>query len=360
MNTLKWAAPAAFALMVLAGCNPSSSNNDDNDDACSGTITDGTCISGFEFSTDRMTNVLVESPWYAYNFNGAHKIFPNYRVYAVDNTTDDIVTIFQIVDYYNDAGTSGHITLRHRDITGDANTIFENELDASSSTVYVSFTASGGLTVVSESDDFDLSFNRTTVSVGENRETALVAAQSNYYDSEGNPIKSVFIDEDSADKPDNASDVMKETYLVGDLTFAADELDPAINRDGTDKVTGTLIPDTNVANPENVLIMRSAEGDSFAKVSFTNLTYNSTSHVVTVAAKFFVQKSGESNFNNSAITWNRDDSSENCFDFDGGTTVDCGTSVWDIKYSSGGASVDFLLNGGVSGDGSAAVYYGDE
>lgn len=373
MKALKWAAPAAFVLMVLAGCNPSSGGGSSSGNNCEADIiTDGTCIIGYSFNTDRDTNVLVESPWYAYDLNGAHKIFPNFRVYAVRDPgandthgdADDIVTLFQLSDYYNNEGASGHVTLRYRQLAPtDTPTINSVELDASSSSsqVFVSF-ATGTATVVQSDDDYDLAFSRLAVSVADGRQTALAAEQSNYYDSEGDPIKSVFEDSSSADKPGNGSDVLAATYTVGGLTFGADELDPAINREGTDKIHEPLGYQTNEANPNNILIVRSSEGDSFAKMSLTNITYNGApAHNVTLEAKFFVQSSSDDSFSETAVTWTANSlTGASCFDFDSGTTVGCAASTWDVQFDLDGTTPLFLLNGGVSGNGSAAVYYGEE
>ncbi len=55
--------------------------------------------------------VFSNSSWYAYNLDGNHRIWPNYRVYAVD--TGEGIYKLQLLSYYDEAGTSGIVTLRY-------------------------------------------------------------------------------------------------------------------------------------------------------------------------------------------------------------------------------------------------------
>lgn len=73
---------------------------------------------GRYFSVEDMeSNVFTDNPWFEYGINDAHKMWPNYRVYAVDidgntDTRDDIVLV-QATNYYHpDSGESGYITLK--------------------------------------------------------------------------------------------------------------------------------------------------------------------------------------------------------------------------------------------------------
>lgn len=68
------------------------------------------------FFADAVSGVLLDrsTRWYAYSLQGNHKIWPNYRVYAIDTGTKKYK--LQVLRYYNDAGTSGFITLRYEEI----------------------------------------------------------------------------------------------------------------------------------------------------------------------------------------------------------------------------------------------------
>lgn len=76
------------------------------------------------FVSDAASNVFADNEWLVYGVEGygtGHSLAPNFRVFAVDldgdsATTDDIYMV-QAVNYYHpDAGTSGHITLRVRQL----------------------------------------------------------------------------------------------------------------------------------------------------------------------------------------------------------------------------------------------------
>ena len=60
---------------------------------------------------DSPGGVFTNSSWYAYDLDGNHRIWPNYRVYAVD--TGDAIYKMQLLSYYDEAGTSGIVTLRY-------------------------------------------------------------------------------------------------------------------------------------------------------------------------------------------------------------------------------------------------------
>lgn len=70
----------------------------------------GTDISGLYFS-DKVGGVFVDKSWYAYSLQNDHKLYPNYRVYAID--TGAAKYKLQILSYYDAGGASGWITLRH-------------------------------------------------------------------------------------------------------------------------------------------------------------------------------------------------------------------------------------------------------
>jgi len=58
--------------------------------------------------------------WYAYGLQGNSKLWPNYRVYALDTGTGFYK--LQILSYYDQAGVSGNYTLRYAPIAGKATT----------------------------------------------------------------------------------------------------------------------------------------------------------------------------------------------------------------------------------------------
>lgn len=59
--------------------------------------------------TDTTKGVFTDNSWYAYNLGGAHKIWPNFRVYAIKDGSNYYK--LQLQSYYSTEGTSGHLTV---------------------------------------------------------------------------------------------------------------------------------------------------------------------------------------------------------------------------------------------------------
>lgn len=99
-------------------------------------------------------------------------------------------------------------------------------------------------------------------------------------------------------------------------------------------------------------ILRSAEGDSYAKMVFKE---GDTSYNLTFT--FNVQSNSASEFNSSAIEWATNLSDPECFDFDRNNKTECSGEDWDIKLVSAGRSITLIANGGKdSTGGNAAIY----
>ncbi len=67
------------------------------------------------FITDASGGLFENHPWYAYNLQGQHKLWPNYRVYVIDTDTtnpDSMKYKLQVTNYYSDAGVSGYPNIR--------------------------------------------------------------------------------------------------------------------------------------------------------------------------------------------------------------------------------------------------------
>ncbi len=73
----------------------------------------GTDITRF-YGQDSAGGVFKDNTWYAYSLQGNNKLWPNYRVYAID--TGSVQYKLQILSYYNDAGTSGWIKFRYESL----------------------------------------------------------------------------------------------------------------------------------------------------------------------------------------------------------------------------------------------------
>ena len=66
------------------------------------------------FSTDAYAGVFGEHPWYRYNLDGAHSIFPTFEVYLID--TGDAVYKVQLTGYYATTGEPRRITFRYEQL----------------------------------------------------------------------------------------------------------------------------------------------------------------------------------------------------------------------------------------------------
>lgn len=59
-------------------------------------------------------NAITKYSRCAYSLSGQHGIWPNYRVYGLRDLATEAVTLIQLINYYNDADTSGNVTVRYR------------------------------------------------------------------------------------------------------------------------------------------------------------------------------------------------------------------------------------------------------
>lgn len=81
----------------------------------------GASIAG-HYVKDSSSGIFAQQAWYAYNLDGTHKLHPSYRVYLVASDKDDSTKpryALQVTSYYNDTGTSGHVSLRWRELSGN-------------------------------------------------------------------------------------------------------------------------------------------------------------------------------------------------------------------------------------------------
>lgn len=79
------------------------------------TVPGGADISG-GWASDAFGGVFDETPWYRYNLQGNHQIWPTYDVYLIRSGSD--VFKVQIVSYYNATdGAARHITFRYAPLT---------------------------------------------------------------------------------------------------------------------------------------------------------------------------------------------------------------------------------------------------
>lgn len=70
---------------------------------------------------DKTGGVFVDQPWYAYSLQDDHKLYPNFRVYAID--TGAAQYKLQLLSYYDVGGTSGILNVRHAPVAATTATV---------------------------------------------------------------------------------------------------------------------------------------------------------------------------------------------------------------------------------------------
>lgn len=200
-------------------------------------------------------------------------------------------------------------------------------------------------TTVAATDDWDVGFIRDKIIVNDGKKTAIADTQEEYYQADGvtpaNNGQSFANATDSTELPS----LLNTTAIIGDWVESG--VKPAIDDSWYQPGIHPLQPSGQY------FILQSAEGNSYAKMVVSNIT---PSYQVTF--DFYVQANNESEFAVAADQWTIGIASAGdiCYDFDLSQEVACSTSTWDIKSSVTGRESSLLTNGGVSGNGDAAVY----
>lgn len=257
---------------------------------------------------DYFGGTFVDFPWYAYDVLGTHDVSANGRVYVVDTGTDKYRV--QLTSYYGAGGASGMVTLRYGKLT--ESTYDEVVLDAtaggfgaapdSPANKAAYFDLDTG-TIVDVDDTearsntvWDIAVKRFNVTLnggasGPGTVKAAIADERDaLYDANGDPIKAQF--------EGITADAMKAAFEAVDdatgLKFAADKANTYILNDGSDKSWFGVnppppSPPTFFARPENWWAIRSAGGDSYAKIHVTDVVSATRSFTI----ELFVQPKAE-------------------------------------------------------------------
>lgn len=258
---------------------------------------------------DYLGGIFADSPWYAYDVMGTHDVTANGRVYVVDTGTDSYRV--QLTSYYGAGGTSGKVTLRYGKLS--ETTYEEVVLDATaggfgtpagSPADRAAYFDLDGKAVVAISDAearasnqvWDIGIKRYNVTLNGgasgpgNVKGAIADAREDLYDASGEPIKAKF----EAITAESMQSAFEAVVDAAGLTFKADRGNTYISNDGSDKSWFGVqppppTPPVFFARPENWWIVRSAGGDSYAKVHVTDVVSSSRSFTV----ELFVQPKPE-------------------------------------------------------------------
>lgn len=180
----------------------------------------------------------------------------------------------------------------------------------------------------------------------------LIAPQDDFYDDEGEPNASVFL---------NAT---AEDYL--DLLMNDDFEEPEFVTDSITTVFGedwyryAFATGNITAEPDNGWLLRSGEGDSYARMRVTEIDFPTRAGqgVQGFEIAFDVQPAGVDQFTGSASFSGSipSEGGSRCFDFDTDATVDCEGTAWDLQIGFEGREFFLRSNGGPSGNGDAAGF----
>ncbi|MGP5504224.1 HmuY family protein [Psychrobacter celer] len=250
------------------------------------------------YNEDRSGGVFTAKPWLEYNLQGNHQLYPNNRVYMVttnsssamtDSSVQQPIYALQIINYYNDAGKSGYPTIRWID-TALPNQVQTQTINATSNDDWVYIDLKTGQSSTDKDSTWQIGFKRNDVILnGGNSGSGkiggyLAATPAGYYEAKDEPIVSQFITDGSA-------------ATLADLTSTADYDKPlsarswVIDSKGSDlnpAYTGSF-PNldfgwytyngmTHQLNAKPLdsaqgALIRSAEGNSYARVRLDKINY---------------------------------------------------------------------------------------
>lgn len=251
------------------------------------------------YNEDRSGGIFDAQPWFEYNLQGHHQLYPNNRVYLVttdnssamtDSSVQQPIYALQITNYYNDTGAfGGYPTLRWID-TALPNKVQTQTIDASDNDSWVYFDLSTGKSSTDKDSAWQIGFKRNDVILNGGDSGSgkiggyLAATPAGYYDAKDEPIVSQFITDGRA-------------ATLADLTSTADYDKPLSARSWVIDSKGSDLNPAYTGNYPNLdfgwytyngmthqlnakpvdsaqgALIRSAEGNSYARMRLDKINY---------------------------------------------------------------------------------------
>ena len=250
------------------------------------------------YNEDHSGGVFTAKPWFEYNLQGKHQLYPNNRVYMVttdsssdmtDSSVQQPIYALQITNYYNDAGKSGYPTIRWID-TALPNKVQTQTINATSNDDWVYVDLKTGQSSTDKDSTWQIGFKRNDVILNGGDSGSgkiggyLAATPAGYYDAKDEPIVSQFITDGSA-------------ATLADLTSTADYDKPLSARSWVIDSKGSDLNPAYTGNFPNLdfgwytyngmthqlnakpldsaqgALIRSAEGNSYARVRLDKINY---------------------------------------------------------------------------------------
>ena len=207
------------------------------------------------------------------------------------------------------------------------------------------------------STEWDIAFKRSEIKLNGGASGpstvsgALADAQEDFYDGNGKPNASVFLNADAGIE----LSALEAVTDVSALSFASDRHIPKVISDGGDDSWWGYNPRAHSveAASDNWWLVRSAEGNSYAKFHVTDIVQATRD----ITLELFIQSSDEESFSTIATSYTAAIGAaggSKCYDIDTTAEVDCSAGdIWDLKIevTASGRVWNIWTNGGVSGDG---------
>lgn len=276
------------------------------------------------YNADRSGGIFDDQPWFEYNLQGNHQLYPNNRVYVITTNSSDAavdssilqpIYALQIINYYNNTGASGYPTLRWID-TALPNQVQTQQINASSNDDWVYFDLKAGKPTTKDGI-WHIGFKRSDVilnggdsAIGINKGKVggfLAKTPAGYYvdkegDNKGEPIASKFITDNSAATLSDLTNIASYAKPTSATNWITDkkgsDLNPAYTGSFPNLDYGwyTYNGMTHQLNAKPIdkaqgALLRSAEGNSYARVRLEKINYpdNTATAATSWVFKFDIQ-----------------------------------------------------------------------
>lgn len=250
------------------------------------------------YNEDHSGGIFDAQPWFEYNLNENHQLYPNNRVYLItadnssaitDSSVQQPIYATQIINYYNDAGASGHPTIRWID-TALPNKVQTKTIDASNNDNWVYFDLKTGQSSTNKDSNWQIGFKRNNIILnggdsGNGKVGGYLAATpAGYYDAQGELIASQFMTDRSAATLTDLTNTTLYAKPMSARSWMIDSKGSDLNPTYTGNFpnldygwytysgTNHQLSAKPIETAQGALI-RSAAGNSYARVRLNKITY---------------------------------------------------------------------------------------
>lgn len=253
----------------------------------------------FRYKADASVGIFDQNPWYEYGLNGVqtdHNLYPNNRVYLITSDDTDTAIVgnslspvyaLQVINYYNEAGQSGHPTLRWIDTSFPLN-VQTKTFDASNSAEPIYIDLKTGKTT-DKNGEWQVSLHRSDIKLHPDFGGFVARTPEGFYDKQGKPIKDKFFAKNNPET--TLSDLMEiSQYQKPESTRSwvtqkdGSWLMPAVTGSYFKGLNYGLYTYTGGSDPQHTFIVkpegketgaliRSNTGNSYARMKISKIAY---------------------------------------------------------------------------------------